>query len=219
LYLSLGDYHALSALPSSPLTAGERARVTWLEAHPTRVVAPDSVLIAVLKPSADSSYLGRVPIRVNGRVVDAFVDVASRGIILSDSLAGASKTRMFAEKEQRGRRTIAAAADSIGIGRLFMTNVPVTVAPITVPAIVGLDALARFAPTFDPRAGRLTIRASGSVEQMPPSATALSTLVKPADWLVLQANGWISMRDPSVATLLRERRWTLDAKRGQIVLE
>jgi hypothetical protein len=220
LYLSLGDYHALSALPASPLTSAERARLAWLTAHPTRVVAPDSVLTALLKPSSDSSYLGRLPLRVNGRVVDAFVDVASRGIILSDSLAGAARVHTFAEKtSQRGRSTVVAATDSVGIGRLVVTNAPVTVAPIKVPAIVGLDVLARFAPTFDLPGGRVTLRVSGSVEQMPASATVLSTLVRPADWLVLQANGWISMRDPSIATLLRDRRWTLDAKRGQIVLE
>jgi hypothetical protein len=219
LYLALGDYHALGALPSSPLTSGERSRVTWLEAHPTRLVAPDSVLSAILKPSADSSYLGRVPLRVNGHVVDALIDASTHGIILSDSMAGASKVHMFVEKDARGRSTFAAAADSIGVGRLVMTNAPVTVAPIKVAAIAGLDALARFAPTFDLRAGRLTLRVSGSLEQMPASATVLSTLAKPSDWFVLQANGWISMRDPSIARLLREHRWTLDAKRGQIVLE
>jgi hypothetical protein len=220
LYLSLGDYHALSALPASPLTSAERARVVWLTSHPTRFVAPDSVLTALLKSSADSSYLGRLPVRVNGRVVDAFVDVSSRGIILSDSMATASRVRTFAEKSsQRGRSTLVAAADSVGIGRLVVTNAPVTVAPIKVPAIVGLDVLARFAPTFDPRAGRVTLRVSGSVESAPASATVLATLVKPADWLVLEANGWLSMREATIGTLLRDRRWTLDAKRGLIVLE
>jgi len=219
LYLTLGDYHALAALSASGLTSGERARLTWLEAHPTRLVAPDSVITAILKSSSDSSYIGRVPIRVNGRVVDAFIDVASRGIILSDSMAGASHVRTFVEKDARGRTTFSGAADSIGVGRLVITNAPVTVAPIRVAAIVGLDALAKFAPTVDVPAGRVTLRVSGSLAQMPPSATVLSTLAKPADWLVLQANGWISMRDPSIARLLREHRWTLDAKRGQVVLE
>jgi hypothetical protein len=219
LYLSLGDYHALAALPSSPLTSGERSRAVWLESHPTRLVAPDSVLTAILKSSGDSTYIARVPLRVNGHVVDAFIDAATHGIVLSDSMAGTSKAHMFVEKDARGRSTFAGAADSIGIGRLVMTNAPVTVAPITVAAIVGLDALARFAPTLDLRAGRLTLRVSGSPERMPASATILSTLAKPTDWLVLQANGWISMRDPSIGRLLREHRWTLDAKRGQIVLE
>jgi len=36
---------------------------------------------------------------------------------------------------------------------------------------------------------------------------------------VLQANGWVSMRDPELARLLREHRWTLDAKHGQLVIE
>jgi hypothetical protein len=221
LYLALGDYHALATLPASPLTGGEKARAAWLETHPTRLIAPDSALTASFRTAGDdSSSIGHIPIRVNGRIVDALIDVASRGIILSDSVAGVSHVHMFVEKEApRGRAAFAAAADSVGFGRLTITNAPLTVAPIKVPAIVGLDALARFAPTFDLGAGRITLRVSGTLEQLPANSTTLLTLVKPADWLVLQANGWVSMRDPEIARLLRGHRWTLDAKRGQIVLE
>jgi hypothetical protein len=221
LYLALGDYHALAKLPASPLTGGEKSRAAWLESHPTRLIAPDSVLTASVKVANDSSYIGRMPIRVNGRIVDALIDVASRGITVSDSIAGVTHVHMFVEKEsQRDRGTFAAAADSIGISRMSITNAPITVAPIAVPAIVGLDALSRFAPTFDFSAGRLTLRVSGYLEQPPPaSATVLLTLAKPADWLVLRANGWVSMRDAEIARLLREHRWTLDAKHGQLVIE
>ena len=220
LYMALGDYHALATLPSAPLTSGERSRVTWLESHPTRLIAPDSVLTASFRLAGDETYAGRMPIRVNGRIVEAVVDVSSRGIILSDSVAGTSHVHMFVEKDQsRGRGTFAAAADSVGIGRLSITNAPLTVSPIKLPAIVGLDVLARFAATLDAGAGRATLRVSGTLDQPPASAMILSTLVKPGDWLVLQANGWMSLRDPTMVRLLREHRWTLDAKHGQLIIE
>ncbi|MGH7619287.1 MAG: tetratricopeptide repeat protein, partial [Gemmatimonadaceae bacterium] len=220
LYLALGEYQALATLPSSPLTSGEKARASWLEAHPTRFIAPDSVLVASYRDVTADGYLGRIPIRVNGRAVDALIEPTNRGLVLSDSAAGVLHVRMFVEKEgQRERGAFPAAADSLGIGRLSITNAPLSVAPIKVPATIGLDALARFAPTFDPRAGRVTLRVSGSVEPPPPSALSLSTLVKPNDWLVLEANGWLSLREPAIARLLHEKRWTVDAKRGQLVLE
>lgn len=219
LYLTLGDYHALAALPSSSLSTGEKARATWLDAHPTRVIAPDSVLTASYRSTGDSLYLGRLPIRVNGHVVEAVIEPSRHGLVLSDSAAGASHLRMFVEKSQtRERGVYAAAADSIGIGRLVITNAPVSVAPIKVPAIIGLGELARFAPTFDARAGRVTLHVSGSLEA-PASAMILSTLAKPSEWFVLQANGWLSLRDTAIARLLRERRWTLDAKHGQLIIE
>jgi hypothetical protein len=219
LYLDLGDYRALARLPLSPLSSGEKARVVWLESHPTRVIAPDSVLTASYRGLTEG-YVGRLPIRINSHIVEALVDVSSRGITVSDSVAGSAKVQMFVEKPPpRTPGPIAAAADSIGIGRLSITNAPMTVAPIKVPAIIGLDVLARFAPTFDAAGQRLTLRVSGTLDQVPPAATVFSTLAKQSDWFVLQANGWVSLRDPAVAKLLHDRRWTLDAKRGQIVVE
>jgi hypothetical protein len=218
LYLDLGEYHALAALPSSPLSSGERARAIWLEAHPSRVIAPDSVITAVFRDLPEG-YLGRLPIRVNGHIVEALLDVASRGITLSDSVAGTARVQMFVEKgTPRTRSALAATADSLSIGRLTITNAPLTVAPIRVPALIGLDVLAHFAPTFDPRASRVTLHL-GALAQMPAGATVLFTLSKPTDWLVLQADGWLSLRDPAMGKLLHDHRWTLDAKRGQIVIE
>jgi hypothetical protein len=219
LYVSLGDYHALAALKSSALTAGERARATWLEAHSTRLIAPDSVLTVSFKSSSDDAFVGRMPVRINGRIVDAVIDASRRGIILSDSLAGVTHLRMFTEQDARRGREMPGVADSIGFGRLSMTNTPVAVTPSKTPVIVGLDVLARFAATFDPAASRATLRVSGTADTAPATAMLLSTLVKPDDWLALQANGWLSLRDPVIARLLREHRWTLDAKRGQLVLE
>lgn len=219
LYLDLGDYHALGGLRSSPLSNGEKARVAWLQAHPTRVVAPDSIITASFRGLTEG-YIGRIPIRINGRIVEALIDVSSRGITVSDSIAGLTKLQMFVEKPAPSTPgPLAAAADSIGIGRLSITNAPVTVAPIKVPALIGLDMLGRFAATFDAAAQRVTLRVSGNLNPVPSSATVLSTLDKPTDWLVLQANGWTSLREPAIAKLLHDHRWSLDAKRGQIVIE
>jgi len=219
LYLELGDYHALGSLPSSPLSAGEKARVAWLQAHPTRVVAPDSTITASFRGLTEG-YIGRIPIRVNSHIVEALVDVSSRGITISDSMATAAKVHTFADKQSPNAvGAVAGAADSIGIGRLSIMNSPLTIAPIKVPALIGLDMLGRFAATFDASAQRVTLRVSGTLIPPSSSATVLSTLAKPSDWLVLQANGWTSLREPAIAKLLHDHRWSLDAKRGQIVIE
>jgi Flp pilus assembly protein TadD len=57
LYLALGDFHSLAKLPASPLSGGEKSRAAWLETHPTRLIAPDSVFTASLKPAGDSGYV------------------------------------------------------------------------------------------------------------------------------------------------------------------
>ena len=158
-------------------------------------IAPDSVLTASYRNTGDSGYVGRLPIRVNGHVVDAR-HRASRPRARAVRLRGRRVASSHVRREgRRADAEFAAAADSIGIGRLVITNAPVRVAPIKVPAIIGLDELARFAPTFDrarqPRdAARVRI-----ARATPASAMILSTLAKPSEWLVLQANGWLSLRD------------------------
>jgi len=220
LYLGFGEYRALLALSPTPLTAAERERAAWLEAHPTRLVAPDSILAASYRDAGDSGYVGRLPIRVNGRTVDALVDPGTRGVVLSDSTATLLRVRRFGAAARAGGHVPGpAAADSLAIGRLTLTNMPITIGPGARPAIIGLDVLARLAPTFDAPGSRVTLRVSGSVAALPGTAAVLATLVRPSDWLVSQAGGWASLRSPQVGRLLRGRRWTLDAKRGELILE
>jgi hypothetical protein len=194
-------------------------RAKWLVTHTPRVVAPDSALVAVFHLSADTGALGRVPLRVNGRALDAVVTAKIQGIVIADTSAVARLLRTFPASGGRVVRSpTLAVADSVALGRLAMTNVPVTIARLDggEAAMIGLDALGRFAPTFDPVAGRITLRSNGTVSGL--TGDRLDTWMTPSDVRVAQAGGWISISRPQIAQLLRTHRWTLDAKRGVLVV-
>jgi hypothetical protein len=221
LYLTLWDYHSLIALPARLVVAGDRERARYLESHPTRLVAPDSVMTILYRDANDAGYLGRLPIRVNGRIVEALIAPGMTGLMLSDSTATAARVRRFTARaaQRGGAAVIPAAVDSIGIGRLAFVNFPVTVTTTGgPPATIGLDVIGKLAPTFDARAERMTVRISGSV-QPPVPGDRFSTWSTPSELRVLQAGGWLSIVNPQLASMLRQRRWTLDAKRGAIILE
>ena len=83
-------------------------------------------------------------------------------------------------------------------------------------ATIGLDVLAQFAPTFDPAAGRLFLRPGGEVAGA--VGQRFATLTTPTDIRIARAGGWASLTQPSIARMLRERRWTFDARRGELVV-
>lgn len=220
LYLTLWDYHALVTLPARVVSAGDRERARYLEAHPTRLVAPDSVMTILYRDASDAGYLGRLPIRVNGRIVEALIAPGMTGLVLSDSTATATRVRRFTVRaaQRGGAALVPAAADSVGIGRLAFVNFPVSVGATPGPATIGLDVIGKLAPTFDARAERMIVRISGSV-QPPFPGDRFSTWSAPSELRVLQAGGWLPIVSPQLATMLRQRRWTLDAKRGAIIIE
>ena len=222
-YLALGEYHKLSALKASPLSASERERARWLVARSTKLLAPDSVSILTLKKSSDAAPLGRVTIRVNGRTLDATITAREHGIIIADTSAVAKRLRVF---RQQGARAGAnggapAVADSIGLGQISLADYPVTVQPLAnkVQALIGLDVIARFAPTFDPAAERVTLHVAGTVPRTISGADELPTLLTRSDLRVLRGGAWASLEQPQVLQILARRRWTFDARRGQLTID
>jgi hypothetical protein len=223
VYLSLGEYHALATLPSSPLTRGELERARWLDAHPTNIVAPDSLLTAAYHETTEPGYLGHVTIRVNGRPLEAVISVRTRGITVSESNRAAKGLRRFAAASPKEKVISGgtAAADSVGLGGLSIVNFPITLARLdeSVAAVIGLDVLGRFAPTFDPRTDRVTLRTSGRVDPTLSDADTFPTRLTESDFLVLRDGAWLSAGLPQMTRLLGDHCWTLDARRGQIVVE
>ena len=223
LYLSLGEYHKLSALKTSALSSAERERARWLVAHTTKTTAPDSVTTVPYRKPANSASLGQMTVRVNGRSVEAAIVTREHGIVISDTNALAKRLRTFrVPAEQRsGAGGVPAVADSIAFGRLSLTDYPVTVRslPDGQQMIVGLDVLARYAPTFDPRTERISLRASGTVSRGTTIADEFATLFTRSDVRILQAPGWVGFDQPQIARVLASRRWTLDARRGLIAIE
>jgi hypothetical protein len=224
LYARLGDYKALALLPAAPLSPGERARAEWLAKNPPTVLGPDSLTVALAQSPSDSTpVLGTVTVAIDGAPVVADIDPTVRGLVLDTSRARASSVRVFAGAPpavQAGTPAVTAVLLRARLGNLAFTNLPVTLEPLGSPARarIGLDLLGRFSPTFRPTEGRLILRRSGRVAKSLPGER-VPLLVEPRDaWVV-----WQGRPEPLggdiVTRRLRAVRWTLDAKRGEIVLQ
>ncbi|HEY4216600.1 MAG TPA: hypothetical protein VGM67_05650 [Gemmatimonadaceae bacterium] len=215
--LTIGNYTALSTLPSA--TAAERARAKWIAARSPRTIAPESLIVAQFQRSNESSVIGHIPIRVNGRTIDAVVSAEVHGIVIADTVTVARTLHTFGvPRGKASRDPELAAADSVAIARLTMIAVPVLIDHIDrrQAATIGLDVLAQFAPTFDPVAGRLVLRPGGVVTNV--GGERFATLTTPTDIKIARAGGWASLTQSSIARMLHERRWTFDARRGELVV-
>jgi hypothetical protein len=235
LYARLGDYKALALLPSAPISAGERARAEWLVKNPSSVVGPESLTVALSPPPSDTlPVLGTVVITIDGQPIVAEVDPTATGLVLDTSRAHSPSTRAFGSQPtavqagsptpptavQAGTPAIPAVVLRAQLGTLAFTNIAVSLEPLGSPsrARIGLDLLGRFSPTFYPNGGRLVLRRSGKVPRLLPGER-VPLLVEPrSSWVV-----WGGRPEPlsgdSVTRRLRTARWTLDAKRGEIILQ
>ena len=222
-YLALGEYHKLSALKSSPLSAPERERARWLVARSTKLIAPDSVATLTYRKSSDAAPLGRVSIRVNGRTLDATIVAREHGIVISDTSVAAKRLHMFKQPGAQAAQAggIPAVADSIGLGQISLADYPVTVQSLAnkQQALIGLDVIARFAPTFDPNAERVMLHVAGTIPRSVSGADELPTLLTRNDFRVLRAGAWVSLDQPQILQMLSRRRWTFDARRGQLMID
>lgn len=219
VYLQIGEYHSLATLPASSLTPGELARARWLVEHPPRVVAPDSVIAVSYRPAAADGAIGTIPIRINGRTVYATITARVHGLVVSDTSAIAPLLRRFSPSGAT-KRGVPAVADSVSIGRLSISNTAAAIASgIDAPVMLGLDAFSPYAPTFDSRARRVQLHSTGISSAVPAGATVLQTLGVESDLLVSRSGGWASVTSPVLGTLMRDRRWTVDSKRGRILVE
>jgi hypothetical protein len=154
---------------------------------------------------------------VDGRSVEALIDPTRRGITIDPRAGAASRVHRF---PARADGSVPAVADSVHIGTLKLANVPIRLdsLPARVDAIIGIDVVQRFASSFDPRAGRATLRPAGTVPATLPGIH-IPTLTSASDVRVVQAGRLMPISTPSFASLLRTKRWTLDAKRGAIIIE
>jgi hypothetical protein len=223
LYARLGDYKALALLPAAPLSGGERARAEWLAKNPSTVLGPDSVAVPLAAPDREPTSLGTVSILIDGESVVAEIDPGVRGLVLDTSRAQAPSVKVFAGAPtavQAGSPAVAAVLLRARLGTLAFTNLAVSLEPLASPARarVGLDLLARFSPTFHPAERRLVLRRSGRVARFLPGER-VPLLVEPRDTWVIWAGRPEPLGGDQVRRRLRATRWTLDAKRGEIVLQ
>jgi hypothetical protein len=223
LYTRLGDFKALALLPAAPLSAAERARAEWLARNPPQVAGPETLTVALVREMDAVFSLGSVQVLVGSDTVLAEIDPAARGLVLDTARASSPNVRVFpaeASAVQAGTPAIPAVAPRARLGALTFTNLPVSLHPLRGPtrARIGLDLLARFAPSFQPRDGRLTLRRSGRVPRTLPGER-VPLLLEPSDVWVVWEGRPSSLTGDFVARRLHGAKWTLDGKRGEVVLQ
>ena len=224
LYARLGDYKALALLPSAPLSASERARAEFLARNPPAAVGPESTTVSLMPPQTNASpSFGTVHLLIGRDTVVAEIDPSARGLVLDTARARSMGVRVFtaeAADVQAGTPAIPAAVDRARLGPFSFTNLPASLQVLGSPtrALIGLDLLARFAPTFRPAEGRVVLRRSGKLPRLLPGQRVPFVLEPSAAWVV-----WHGRPEPldgeQVVSRLQGGRWTLDGKRGEIVLQ
>lgn len=221
IYNSLGDYRALVTLPASPLSAPERERVRWLVGHQPVLEFPDSIDTLAYKPVSDDTGLGVVTIVLGDRPIEAVIDPRTSGIVLRGNARRRRGLKVFGT-DSTG---VIAVVPELRIGDVALSNVPIRLEtdeslvrgspPLS---SIGLDVLQHLAPTFDPVARTITLRRAGQIAATT-AGTRLPIMVESTGARVLLDGRWESMTSRAAAEVLSTHRWTLDARRGSVLLQ
>jgi hypothetical protein len=218
VYDALGDYRALAGMPGSPLPYAQRARAEWLKGNPPTTAGPDSLMLPYAP--ADSGALGRVRIVVGDDTLAAVLDPRVRGLVLDTTwMRRPEVVKVFASQTDGDPRTAAGVVLAAGLGELTLANIPARFDPTLGPGDVrlGLDVLETLSPTFDPALGLLVLRRGGEVE-MDDGIRVPTLRYATGVWLV-DPEGVAPLLGREVDARVRSARWTIDARKGEIVVE
>ena len=217
VYARLGDYRALAWLPASPLSHAERARAAWLCDNPPAADGPESTTIPY-QPH-DGKTLGSIVLQLGVDSIVATIDPHASGLTLDTSWAHRIEIQRFAPERPGDSRSVIGVARAVRLGELTLVNVPLRFASqrSTRSAIIGPDLLATFAPTVAPVTRTILLRKSGRISgglsgQHIPTLTVHSGL-----WLA-RGGTLVPLAGPAALRLLRTGSWTIDSRRGEIVL-
>jgi hypothetical protein len=213
VYTWLRDWTLLSALPASPLSAGEKARARVLADRGSEILGADSVVLpfAPLEVGA----LGRVPMVIGTDTLWGEVDPQAVGLVLPGLARGAGLVEVLGD-DQHG---LVAIVREISLGALTLRNVPARVdATLGVGrARLGFDVFAALAPTVDSRAGTVTLRRAGRVDERRGAVGIAIVLGFPGVRLaVRQGEPLAPITSPAGRAALRRGPWTVDLRRGMI---
>jgi hypothetical protein len=217
VYERLHAYRALASLPASPLPYAERIRAEWLRDHPPDVAGPDSASVSY--HVTDGQLLGRVVVRIGDDSVLATIDARVHGLMLDTTWARRTEVRRFAPRTDRDPRHAVGVVVDLRLGDFTLTNVSAHFAPQrdSAAAMIGLDVLGQLAPTFDPRIGRMVLRKSGRVDGV--RGVRIATLTNESGVYVVKTETIFPLGHPDIQRVLRYSRWTLDPRRGEVVVE
>ena len=212
LLARLGDYTELSGLRPNLLSSAERARVRWLLTHPPEARLRDSVVLLTYRPSGEGRGFGTLIVRVGRSELPAMIDPRASGLVLPSSAR--RDVRLFGAD---GGNTLGV-ADSIRLGGAVFTSVAVAIGSPDEHVRIGFDVLAPYFPTFDAVRGMLTLRRVARRDP-PPRGTRIPALFDGNGMRLLINGKWYPTTNPTAAMLLATRRWTWDAKLGDVVLQ
>lgn len=211
LYVRLGDFAALDSLRPNVLTPAERRRARWLSDHAAKASLRDSVVVVSYRPLGDGQGVGTVLLRLGKTELPAVIDPRVSGLILPH--AARRGLRTFGTE---GRSTLAV-AENVRLGGITFFNVPTAIGEPDVKVRIGLDVLAPYAPSFDPRNGLLTLRRVDRLSAATPGIR-VPTLFDGNGVRLLIAGRWLPTSAAMPALLLASRAWMWDGKRGDVVL-
>jgi len=218
VYEQLGEFRALASLPASQLPYGERARAEWLRDNPASVDGPDSARVAYRV--TDGQLLGRMQIIVGGDTVMATIDGRTDGLVLDTSWVRRPTVRRFGTRADRDTPRAVGVAAKVQIGEMTLVNVLTRFAPqrSATSATIGLSLLGRLAPTFDPMSGVMVLRKSG---RLPPDMAGyrIPTITVGSGISVVKPESVFPIGHPDIQRYLRSVRWTLDPRRGDLVVD
>ncbi len=214
VYVALGDYRALAALPVGPLTAPERRRAEYLVANAPAVALNDSAVVMLLPATRDG--IGDIPIVIEGDTVIATIDPSTTGLVLDTAWARRKVSRLFGSAVDSRRAS--GIVSEVGIGSALLRKVPARYTPMPARrARIGTDLLAALTPTIDEKKRQVILRAPKA--RIRTSGDRLLTLTTRATILVTTPDSAVAIDSPMGRALLGGRRWTWIARTGVIWVE
>ncbi len=211
-----GDWAQLAALRRASLTGAERARAQWLAAHPPELRGADSVTVAFFPSSSGS--LGRFLLVIGHDTLATDIDAESDELVIGDYRAYAALVEVFAVPG--GGDATAAVVREARIDDLELGRLPARIdARLGARrARMGLTMLAALAPTVDAGAGVMTLRRSGALSPTAPGVRVPVVFAFPGV-RIARAGRLVPFDSPAGRAVLSTARWTLDLRRGELVLE
>jgi tetratricopeptide (TPR) repeat protein len=214
LYRTLGDYQSLVTLAGSPLTREERSQAAWLVSHQPTLEMDDTASVAYRAP-VDTGTLGRVTLQIGSSRFDASVDPRKHGIVLD-----ASRRRLASALFSYDSSATLGVLEQVRLGSATLGNVTVAFQALGDPrrAIIGLDVLMKLAPTFDAQRHHIVLRRGGRVAQ-DHVGDRYPVLFEAGGVRVLRGDHFVSLTGAEMTPVLRDRAWTLDVRRGELLVE
>jgi hypothetical protein len=211
-----GDWAQVAAMRRGPLTGAERARAEWLAVHPPAQRGADSVTVAFF-PSTSGS-IGRFLLVIGRDTLATDVDAELDELVLGDHRAYAMLVELFGVAG--GGAATTGAVHRASIGELVLENLPARVDARlgAARARMGLTMLAAFTPTIDAEAGVMTLRRAGATGPVA-GRTRIPVIFTFPGVRVARRDRLVPLESPAGRALLATARWTLDLRRGELVLE